>query len=152
MAKDKARKVFGIESVPQAIVNAKENARENRVPNTEFFCADAAEGLKQLLAERKVDCLLVDPPRSGMDDAMIDVIRHSSIAKIVYVSCSPSTLSKNIRDLKQEYEVRTVIPFDMFPNTPHVESVTVLTRRGTSDRKQPQRHIKKKKTAGRNAR
>lgn len=152
MAKDKARKVFGIESVPQAIVNAKENARENRVPNTEFFCADAAEGLKQLLAERKVDCLLVDPPRSGMDDAMIDVIRHSSIAKIVYVSCSPSTLGKNIRDLKQEYEVRTVIPFDMFPNTPHVESVTVLTRRGTSDRKQPQRHIKKKKTAGRNAR
>ena len=122
------------------------------MPNTEFFCADAAEGLKQLLAERKVDCLLVDPPRSGMDDAMIDVIRNSSIAKIVYVSCSPSTLAKNIRDLKQEYEVRTVIPFDMFPNTPHVESVTVLTRRGTSDRKQPQRHIKKKKTAGRNAR
>ena len=152
MAKDKARKVFGIESVPQAIINAKENARENRVPNTEFFCADAAEGLKQLLEERNVDCLLVDPPRSGMDDAMIDVIRHSSIAKIVYVSCSPSTLGKNIRDLKQEYEVRTVIPFDMFPNTPHVESVTVLTRRGTSDRKQPQRHIKKKKTAGRNAR
>ena len=152
MAKDKARKVFGIESVPQAIENAVWNASENRVPNTTFLCADAAEGLKQLLNEHEVDCLLVDPPRSGMDDAMIDVIRHSSIAKIVYVSCSPSTLGKNIRDLKQDYEVRTVIPFDMFPNTPHVESVTVLTRRGTSDRKQPQRHVKKKKTAGRKAR
>ena len=144
MAKDKARKVYGFESVPQAIENAKQNAADNRVPNTTFFCADAAEGLQQLLKERDVDCLLADPPRAGMDDAMIDTILHSSIRKIIYVSCSPSTLGKNIRALKEAYEVRTVIPFDMFPNTPHVESVTVLTRRGTSDRSAPKRRRKPK--------
>ncbi len=145
LAKDKARKVFGFEAVPQAIENAKQNALENRVPNTVFRCADAAEGLRDLLKERDVDCLLTDPPRSGMDDAMIETIRNSSIRKIVYVSCNPSTLGKNIRALKAEYEVRTVIPFDMFPNTPHVESVTVLTRRGTSDRTVSARRAGKKR-------
>ena len=147
MAKDKARKVYGFESVPQAIENANANAKENRVPNTTFICADAAEGLKQLLEERDVDCLLADPPRSGMDDAMIETILHSPIRKIIYVSCSPATLGKNIHALKQAYEVRTVIPFDMFPNTPHVESVTVLTRRGTSDRTAPKR-LRKPKSSG----
>ena len=78
----------------------------------------------------------------GLDQAMIDVILASSIRKIVYVSCNPATLGKNIAALKQDYEVRTVIPFDLFPNTPHVESVTVLTRRGTSDRT-IQKHRKK---------
>ena len=134
LARDKARKVFGIEYVPEAIENARRNAEVNRVPNTTFFAADAAEGLRQILAEREVNTLLCDPPRAGLDEAMIETILSSSIAKIVYVSCNPATLGKNIKDLKKEYDVRTVIPFDMFPNTPHCESVTVLTRRGTSDR------------------
>ncbi len=146
MAKDKARKVFGIESVPQAIRNAKQNAEDNRVPNVTFRCDDSAAGLAKLLTERQVDTLLVDPPRSGMDNAMIDVILASSIKKIIYVSCSPSTLGKNIRALKQEYDVRTVIPFDMFPNTPHVEAVTVLTRRGTSDRITPEKRKRTRKS------
>ncbi len=143
LAKDKARKVYGIEEVPGAIRCAKQNAVLNRVPNLTFLCADAAKGLKDLLKETEVDTLLCDPPRSGMDEAMIDTILHSSIRKIVYVSCNPATLGKNIRDLKQEYDVRTVIPFDLFPNTPHAESVTVLTRRGTSDRIRPQKKRKK---------
>ena len=134
MARDLARKVYGIEEVPGAIECAKRNAAMNRVPNTTFLCDDAAGGLKKLLNEREVDTLLCDPPRAGLDQAMLDVILASSIKKIVYVSCNPATLGKNIAALKQAYEVRTVIPFDLFPNTPHVESVTVLTRRGTSDR------------------
>ena len=139
LAKDKARKVFGIESVPQAIENAKRNAAENRVPNVTFLCDDAARGLQSLLKEREVDTLLADPPRSGMDEEMIRTILSSSIKKIIYVSCNAATLGKNIHALKPAYEVRTVIPFDLFPNTPHVESITVLTRRGTSDRIAPQR-------------
>ena len=146
MVKDKARKVFGFEAVPQAIENANETAALNRVPNLTFRCADSAQGLKALSAEREVDILLADPPRSGMDDAMIDAILKSGVKKIIYVSCSPSTLAKNIRDLKQEFELRTVIPFDLFPNTPHVESVTVLTRRGTSDRT-PSRRRRRNRSA-----
>lgn len=142
LARDRARKVYGIEEVPGAIACAKRNATLNRVPNTTFLCDDSARGLKKLLAERAVDTLLCDPPRAGLDQAMIDVILASSIKKIVYVSCNPATLGKNIAALKQDYEVRTVIPFDLFPNTPHVESVTVLTRRGTSDRT-IQKHCKK---------
>lgn len=145
LAKDRARKVFGIEVVPQAIENANENARRNRVPNCTFINADAAAGLRELLKEREVDALLADPPRSGMDQAMLDAILSSSISKIVYVSCNPSTLGKNISVLKKEYEVRTVIPFDLFPNTPHCEAVAVLTRRGTSDRVIHRKKRKKEK-------
>ena len=143
MAKDKARKVYGMESVPQAIENAKRSAEANRVPNLTFRTADAAEGLAEVLKEKKVDILLADPPRAGMDQAMIDTILSSSISKIIYVSCNPATLGRNIHELKREYDVRTVIPFDLFPNTPHCESVTVLTRRGTSDRTVKRKRRKK---------
>ncbi|MBQ9328138.1 MAG: 23S rRNA (uracil(1939)-C(5))-methyltransferase RlmD [Solobacterium sp.] len=139
MAKDKARKVYGIESVPQAIENAKANAKASRVPNVTFLCDDAAKGLERLLNQTEVDILLADPPRSGMDRAMLETIRNSSIQKIIYVSCNPATLGKNIHELKSEYDVKTVIPFDLFPNTPHVESVTVLVRRGHSDRRKGKR-------------
>ena len=146
LARDKARKVYGIEEVPGAVRCAEKNVELNRVPNLSFLCADAAKGLQELLKKTDVDTLLCDPPRSGLDSAMIETILSSSIRKIVYVSCNPATLGKNIHDLKQEFDVRTVIPFDLFPNTPHVESVTVLTRRGTSDR-----IIKRKKRKKENA-
>jgi 23S rRNA (uracil1939-C5)-methyltransferase len=134
MAHEKAEKIYGFESIPEAIENAKYNASANGIDNITFLAKDAAEGLKELSLNKPVDILLADPPRSGMDDAMIDVILHSSIKKIVYVSCSPATLGKNIGALKKEYTLQTIIPYDMFPGTPHVESIAVLTRIGTSDR------------------
>ncbi len=130
MAKDKARHIVGIESVSQAVVNAQYNASLNRVPNVRFICDDAAGGLKKTCMEYQVDTLLADPPRSGMDDAMIETILESEIHKIIYVSCNPATLGKNIRYLKKEFDVRTVIPYDMFPDTPLIEAVAVLERRG----------------------
>ena len=128
LAADKAGEVIGIENVREAVVNATENARLNKVDNARFLCADAAEGLQRLNREKPVDTLLVDPPRTGLDDAMIEAIMNSDIRKIIYVSCNPATLGKNLRILKQRYQVRTVIPFDMFPQTPHIESITVLER------------------------
>ena len=128
MAADKAEEVIGIENVREAVENAAENARLNGVDNARFLCADAAAGLRRLVQEKAVDTLLVDPPRSGLDDAMIEAIMAADIRKIIYVSCNPATLGKNLIILKQHYQVRTVIPFDMFPQTPHIESVTVLER------------------------
>lgn len=131
MAADKAKSVIGIESVEAAVNNAEANALLNHVDDhVRFLCKDASEGMQYVLSRKNVDVLLADPPRSGMDEAMINTILSSSIRKIVYISCNPATLGKNIKDLKKEYDVRTVIPFDMFPGTPHIESITVLERRG----------------------
>ena len=128
MARDKARKITGVENVPKAIENANANAASSRTPNVTFLCLDAAEGLKAADQNRPPDALLADPPRAGMDDAMLEAVLDSDIRRIVYVSCSPSSLAKNLKVLKQAYHVVTVIPFDMFPNTAHIESITVLTR------------------------
>ena len=126
MASGKARQVIGIESVPKAIRNAKANAEANHIDNCQFWCMDAAEGLYKAAAKAPVDTLLVDPPRSGMSDKMIEAILKVKPKKIIYISCSPSTLGKNLNDLKHQYHPVTIIPFDLFPHTPHVESITVL--------------------------
>lgn len=134
LAMNKAKTVIGIENVADAVHNAQTNAKENRSDNhVHFICADAADGLQNVLHKRPVDTLLVDPPRSGLDARMIRTILSSTIRKIIYISCNPATLGRNLKELKQDYEIRTIIPFDMFPNTPHVESITVLTKRGTKE-------------------
>lgn len=130
LAAGKAKEIIGFESIPEAVKNAAANAERNQIRNARFVCADAAEGLKKLLAEQKVDALLADPPRSGMDNAMLETILSSGIRKIIYISCDPATLGKNLGVLKQRYDIRTIIPFDLFPGTPHVESLTVLERIG----------------------
>ena len=128
MAKDKAKHIIGIEYVKEAIDNAKDNALANNITNVEFRCNDASVELKKISKKKDIDCLLVDPPRSGLDQDMLETILSSHIKRIIYVSCNPSTLAKNIKVLKKYYEVNTIIPYDMFPMTPHIESITVLTR------------------------
>ena len=147
LASQKAQKVIGIESIEEAIINAGANAAANQIDNCEFICGDAAETLHQILQEGTVDTLLADPPRAGMDDAMIRTILSSSIPKIVYISCNPATLAKNLKELKKEYQILTIIPFDLFPNTPHVESITVLMRNGVSSGKQNRRKKRGRKHA-----
>lgn len=143
LAYDKAKTITGVESIQAAVDNANANAVRNHMDDhARFICADAAEGLQKVLVRRNVDILLADPPRSGMDEKMIQTILSSHIRKIVYVSCNPATLGRNIKSLKEAYDVRTVIPFDLFPNTPHIESITVLERRGM---KSPRPERKKKK-------
>lgn len=128
MASQKAKTVIGIESVKDAVENAKQSAERNGITNAEFICADAADGLYMAARTRHVNTLLVDPPRSGMDQKMIEAVLKVMPDKIIYVSCNPATLAKNLKDLKHDYHVVTVIPFDMFPHTPHIESVTVLEK------------------------
>ena len=130
MARDRADYICGIENVPAAISNARFNAKINSAGNTEFLCADAAEGYRRMAQIHRFDTVLADPPRSGMDDAMLKALEEYPADRLIYISCNPVTLAKNIKVLKKTYELRTVIPFDLFPQTPHVETITVMTRRG----------------------
>lgn len=127
-ASHKAQNVYGIEEVASAIEDAKLNAKLNQIENVHFIAMDAANGLYKVASKTTIDCLLVDPPRSGLDDAMIEAILKIQPQKIIYISCNPSTLAKNLKQLKQQYLVQTIVPFDLFPQTPHVESITVLTK------------------------
>lgn len=125
MAQARARHITGIESIADAVKDARENARRNQITNVDFVTGDAAEVFATL---KNVDTLLVDPPRTGLNEAMIEAVLQSSVERIIYVSCNPATLGRNLKELKHKLEVRTVIPFDMFPNTPQIESLTVLSR------------------------
>ncbi len=128
MAHKKAKHIIGIESIQDAVDNANANASTNKIRNAKFICADAADGLKKIALERMVDTLLVDPPRSGMDDKMLEAIQLTLPKKIIYISCNPATLSKNLNVLKHNYHVVTILPYDLFPHTPHVECICVLER------------------------
>ena len=138
--KDKAKEIIGIESIKDAVVNANKNAKLNHCEHVSFVCDDAANKLVYLSKNRDIDVLVVDPPRSGLDDAMIECILRSKIKKIVYVSCNPATLGKNLAVLQRRYQVDRVIPFDMFPHTPHVESVVVLSQTRATNYAKPNRN------------
>ena len=123
--------VIGAEIVPEAIENAKNNAGENKISNVEFICADAGEAAK-LLHERglKPDVVVVDPPRKGMYEDAVNAVASMAPERIVYVSCDPATLARDI--LRFEglgYSFKKCSAVDMFPRTKHVESVAVMYRR-----------------------
>lgn len=126
-----ARKVVGIEYVPEAIEDAKVNSQINNIQNTEFFAGD----MKNILTEAFIrehgqpDIIITDPPRAGMDPRVVDVILKASPQRIVYVSCNPATQARDLTLLDPAYRVDAVQPVDMFPHTPHVENVVLLTRR-----------------------
>jgi len=125
----KAYKVYGVEIVNQAIEDAKINAKENNVGNVEFFAGKSEEIVPNLYQKGiKADVVVVDPPRSGCDEVLIDTINKMQPQKIVYVSCNPATLARDIK-LFEGYEVKKVQPVDMFPWTYHVESVVLLEKR-----------------------
>lgn len=128
MAHKKAKHIIGIESIQSAVDNANENARLNDTNHATFICDDAAKGLKKISKDTTIDCLLVDPPRSGMDEKMLEAIETSLPKKIIYISCNPATLAKNLKVLKHNYHITTIIPYDLFPHTPHIECITVLER------------------------
>ncbi len=129
LLKDQAKEIIGIEEIKDAVTNANLNASVNKIKNVSFVCADAADKLLYLSKTREIDTLVVDPPRSGLDDNMLVCILRSKIKHIIYVSCNPSTLAKNIKVLSDRYIVKKVIPVDLFPQTAHVESVVVLERK-----------------------
>ena len=122
-----AKKVYGIEIVEEAIQDAKENARINKVENVEFEAGDVEKLLPTLLEKETPDVIFVDPPRKGLDQNTIENILKINSRKVIYISCNPATLSRDIRLLEKSYEIEKVQPVDMFPFTSHVETVSVLT-------------------------
>lgn len=131
MARD-AGKVYGAEIVPEAIENAKENAERNGIGHAEFFCADAGEAAQRLAREGvRPDVISVDPPRKGLSQEVIDAIAAMDPARVVYVSCDPATLGRDIKRLaEQGYALQAAEAVDLFPRTAHVETVALLSRRG----------------------
>lgn len=127
----KAKKVYGVEIVPQAIDDARQNARINGIENVEFFTGKAEEVLPREYEEHKVyaDVIVVDPPRKGCDQVCLDTILKMGPERVVYVSCDSATLARDLRYLVDGgYEVRRVRGCDMFPMTGHVETVVLLSK------------------------
>ncbi len=127
----KAKKVIGIEYVPEAIADANENASINQITNTNFFTGDIKDMLTPEFVRKNglPDVVITDPPRAGMHADVIRAIIDISPRKIVYVSCNPATQARDISILDEKYKTTKVQPVDMFPHTHHVENVVLLERR-----------------------
>ncbi|MDK0618226.1 23S rRNA (uracil(1939)-C(5))-methyltransferase RlmD [Clostridium perfringens] len=127
----KAKKVYGVEIIPQAIDNAWINAKENKVENVEFFVGESEVVIPDLINNGvKADVVVVDPPRKGCDKKLLDAITNIDAKKIVYVSCDPSTLGRDLQVLEENgYKTLEVQPVDMFPNTAHIENVALLIKK-----------------------
>ncbi len=123
-----AKKVYGIEIVEQAVKDAIENAKMNNIKNTEFIVGDVKKVLDNLIETRKIipDVVMVDPPRKGLDKTTIQNILNIKPRKLIYISCNPATLVRDLKELEQFYDIKTIKPIDMFPYTSHVECVSLL--------------------------
>ncbi|MDE5622548.1 MAG: 23S rRNA (uracil(1939)-C(5))-methyltransferase RlmD, partial [Alistipes sp.] len=124
-------KVVGIEYVPEAIADAKVNSELNGIGNTSFYAGDMKAVLDDRFVEAngRPDVIILDPPRAGVDEPVIEVIRRAAPERIVYVSCNPATQARDLALLDADYRVAAVQPVDMFPHTHHVENVVKLVRR-----------------------
>ena len=123
-----AKKVYGVEIVKQAIENAKQNAQINNVTNTDFLVGDVEEVLDDLINKQNIipDVIMVDPPRKGLDNKSIDNILKIEPKRVVYISCNPATLVRDLAKFEGKYDIGDIQPVDMFPYTSHVECVAVL--------------------------
>ena len=124
IAAKNAKKVISVEINKSAHKNAIENAKRNNVDNIEFYCADAGEFINKY--DEDIDVLIMDPPRSGSDETFLSTVINKKIKKIVYISCNPETLARDIEFLSGYYKVNYVQPVDMFPMTAHCETVVSL--------------------------
>lgn len=126
-----ARKVVGIEYVPEAIADAKVNSSINGIDNTDFYAGDMKDILTDgfVASHGRPDVMIVDPPRAGMHEDVVKVILRAAPRRIVYVSCNPATQARDLALLNEKYKVTAVQPVDMFPHTHHVENVVRLERR-----------------------
>ena len=127
----KAKKVIGIEYVPEAIEDAKINSQVNGIENTLFYDGDMKDILTDdFIAEHgRPDVIITDPPRAGMHPDVVKTILNAAPERIVYVSCNPATQARDLQLLDVQYKVSAVQPVDMFPHTPHVENVVLLTKK-----------------------
>ena len=131
-----AKKVYGVEIVEQAIDDANENAKLNKIDNVEFIVGDTEVVLDDLINNKKIipDVIMVDPPRKGLDGKSIENILRIKPERFIYISCNPATLIRDLAKFEDVYEIKEIQPLDMFPFTSHVEVVSVL---GRKDKKKP---------------
>ena len=125
-----AKRVIGAEIIPEAVENARENAHRNGTENADFICADASEAAEKFLREGvRPEAIVVDPPRRGMEEAAVRALCGMTPERIVYVSCNPATLARDICVFNDcGYALRRAEAVDMFPRTAHVETVALLER------------------------
>ena len=126
----KAKKVFAIELVQSATNDGIKTAKENKIENIEFINGAVEERLPELIKKgEKVDAIIFDPPRKGIDESSLLKVAESNIKEIVYISCNPSTFARDAEILsRQGYTLEKVQPVDMFPGTAHVECVALMSR------------------------
>ncbi len=127
---NQCKQLIGVEIIDKAIENANKNAENNEVSNARFICADAEKAAIQLKQEGITpDVIIVDPPRKGLTDKLIETIALMNPKRVVYVSCDPATLGRDLKLFEElQYSVKEITPFDLFPRTAHVESVCSLSR------------------------
>lgn len=127
----KAKKVYGVEIIPEAIENAKENAKANNIDNAEFFVGKCEEVIPQLIEKcASAEVVVVDPPRKGCEKSLLEALVKMNPERIVYVSCDPTTLARDLAILGERgYETKEVQPVDMFSHTSHVETVVLMTKK-----------------------
>ena len=129
---DQAKMIYGIEIVKSAVIDAKLNARLNNIDNCEFLEGDIKDVLPQLEKNlglnQNIDVMIIDPPRTGMHKDVVKQVLAIAPGKIVYVSCNPATLARDLEMLELKYEIRKIQPVDMFPHTYHIESIALLNR------------------------
>jgi 23S rRNA (uracil1939-C5)-methyltransferase len=126
----KAKKVVGIESVPEAITDAKANAENNNIENVDFFVGDMKNVFNEefIAANGIPDIIITDPPRDGMHKDVVQQILNIAPQKVVYVSCNSATQARDLALMKEVYKVVKVQPVDMFPQTHHVENIVLLEK------------------------
>jgi 23S rRNA (uracil1939-C5)-methyltransferase len=126
-----AKKVVGIEYVPDAAIDAKANSELNGITNTTFFAGDMKDVLNAdfIATHGKPDVIITDPPRAGMHVDVVAVILKAAPQKIVYVSCNPATQARDLEMMMGQYDINSIQPVDMFPQTAHAENVVLLTRK-----------------------
>ena len=124
----KASKVIGIEYVPEAISDARENALTNGISNCEFFAGDMKDVLTPdfIKAHGQPDVVILDPPRAGIHPSVAKVLLETAAPRMVYVSCNPASQARDLAILAEKYEITAIQPVDMFPQTQHVENVCAL--------------------------
>jgi len=129
---DQVKEVIGVEIEPEAVLDAKENAKINNITNTTFVEGDCTEYLNK--SNEKFDVIIMDPPRKGSTPEFLNAVKKIRPRSLIYVSCDPVTLSRDLALLSDTYDVKTVQPVDMFPNTMHVETVVSLSQRKSDEK------------------
>lgn len=133
LAAKHAKQVIGVEIINQAVRDALRNAKHNGINNIEFYAADVSDFINQMASQQKnIDVLFMDPPRKGADECFLKSVLTLKPKRIVYVSCEPETLARDIKILSSAYQIASIQPVDMFPQTHHIETVCALSLKKSS--------------------